>query len=262
MTTRRALRALSLTLISLAAFAGPASVCEAGEAHLYLAPYYYNTDFSGEGRLAGGSFGTDFDLEDTLGVDTGEKIAGFEGFVKFLGSRIEFGYSNSDYEGSTTLGSDLIIDGTTFSAGELTRTKVSFDHYKLMYGFDFNFKVVNVGFLVGAHVLDIEQKVVSSAGTLAQDDLRAPVPAVGVSLGVHPVSRMAIHGELTGFSATFSGVDVTLVDGFAGIDVYVIPNLGLSAGYRYLRIDATDDDEDNSFDLRQAGPYVGIALHL
>ena len=218
---------------------------------------------TGDGRISGGQSGTDFDLEDTLGIDPDEKLVGVDGFFKFLGSRIEFGYNQGEYSGVETLDSSFVINGITFNASERVRTDIDLKRYKLLYGFDFSLKVVNVGFVVGGHLIDADVRVrSSSSGTRERDDLRLPVPVLGVTLGVHPISALAIHAELTGMSVTISGIDGTLLEGFAGIHWLFVPKVGLVAGYRHFHLDAADDDEDNRIDVTQRGPYAGLALHL
>ncbi|HKY33002.1 MAG TPA: hypothetical protein VJV23_10725 [Candidatus Polarisedimenticolia bacterium] len=236
----------------------------AGEAHLYLAPYLQQARLTGDAMLTGGEgpAGTQLDLEETLGVDPEQDVRGVDGFFKLAGSRIEFSYAQAAIDERSRLAEQVIINGTTFAADERIDSEIDLTRYKLMYGFDFSFKVVNVGFLVGGHLIDVEAVVESSSGALEEQDLRVPIPVVGATLGIHPVSRLAIHAEVSGFSATVSGVEATLLDGFAGVDVLFIPKLGVSLGYRYFAFDAEDEDEQDAVDITQRGPYVGLALHL
>jgi len=235
---------------------------QAGEAHVYIAPYAFDSRFTGEGQVSGGNSGTDFDLEDTLGIDPKEMVTGLDGFVKLLGSRIDFGYNKGDYDGRERLSGSLVFNGITYGAGETVRSSIDMTHYRLMYGFDFGLKVVNVGFLVGGHLVDVDARVKSSATGSEKENLRAPIPAVGVSLGVHPISQIAIHAQVSGLSVTVSGIKAKLIDGFAGIHYLPIPKLGIVAGYRYFIFDAEDKDEEDKVDIKQRGPYAGIALHL
>ena len=250
-------RRFALPLILLAAI----TTASAGEAHLYIAPYLFDSRFTGDGRVSGGSTGTAFDLQDTLGIDPSRSISGVDGFVKFLGSRIDFGYNHGGYTGSEHLRDPLVFSGTTYSAGENLQSDVDFNHYRLMYGFGLGLKVVDVGFLVGGHYLDVDARVRSSATGREEETLRAPVPAVGVTLGVH-LSRFAIHAQVSGFSVTVSSIKANLIDGFAGVHYLPIPNLGVMVGYRYFTSDLEDKDKEDKVNIKQHGPYAGIALHL
>ena len=251
-------------LLLVAALLTPAMTAAhvtAGEAHLYLAPYYFDSRLTGDGRVSDGTSGSDFDLEDTLGIEPGETARGIDGFVSFLGNRIEFSYSSVNMEGRQDLAEDLVFDGTTFPDQEKIESEVDLTRYKLMYGFHFDLKVVNVGFVVGAHLVDIDARV-SGAGSEEEKSLRVPVPVVGATLGIHPISRLAIHAEVSGFSITVSGVEAKLVDGYAGLDFLFLPHFGVTAGYRYFLLDAKDDDEEDDIDLVQRGAYAGLVLHL
>ncbi len=257
LTNRTLSPALACCLLAAAA---PAA---AGEARLYLVPSYYATELSGEGRISEGSGGTDFDLEDTLGLDPEEGTASLEGFVKFLGSRIAFSTSTTSYAGEETLAEDLDFHGVTFGAGADVALDLDVTHHKVLYGFDFvNLKVVNFGLTTGAHLVDIEAELASAGVGRERGELRAPVPVVGFALGLHPVAKLAIHLEASGFHLTVSGVEATLLDGFLGVDYLFLRKFGATAGYRYFRFDASDEDEEDAVDLTQRGLYAGVALHL
>ncbi len=255
-------RSLPVTLaVACILAAGCGTLARAGEAHVYLAPYAFDSSLTGTALVSGGKSGTEFDLEDTLGLDPDDTVRGLDGFVKLAGSRIAFGYNSGSYDGGTRLSDDLVFDGTTFPSGAKVDPEIDMKRYKLMYGFDFSFAVVNVGFLVGGQYVDIDSRL-KSAGLSKSESLRAPIPAVGATLGIHPVSQLAIHAEITGFHAKVSGVDATMVDAFAGVDYLFVPFFGISAGYRYFALDATDEDQENMVDIKQRGPFVALVLHL
>jgi len=123
-------------------------------------------------------------------------------------------------------------------------------------------KIVNVGFLIGGHMVDVDARVKSTSTGRQKEDLRAPVPVVGVTLGIHPIPQIAIHAQASGMSVTVSDVKAKLIDGFVGVHYLPIPKFGLVAGYRYFSLDAEDKDEEDRVDIKQRGPYAGIALHL
>ena len=256
MSRKNLLRPVLLTCLCLV-FAAPATV--AGEAHFYIVPYFQNTSFNGDGMVDGG---TNFNFEDTLGLESDQVFSGVEGFGKFFGQRIQFSYHSDDTSGSETLSSDLIFNGATFGAGERISTKMDMERWELMYGFDLGFKVVNFGFLFGAQVVDINAAVDSSSGLDEEEDFHLPMPVIGFTFAAHPIDKLAIHVKVSGMSATVSNIDATLIDGFVGIDYYVVWKLGLSVGYRAFILDATDDDTNTMVDMNQTGPYLGLSLHL
>ena len=256
MSRKSLLRAFLLTSLCFV-FAAPANA--AGEAHLYVSPYFQNTSFDGNGMIDGG---TNFNFEDTLGLESSQVFTGVEGFGKFLGQRIQFSYHSDGTSGSETLSSNLIFNGATFNAGERISTEMDMERWEVMYGMDFGFKVVNIGFLFGVQVIDFNAAVDSSSGLDEEEDLHLPMPVIGFTFGAHPIDKLAIHAKVSGMSVTVSNIDATLIDGFVGIDYYFVWKLGLSVGYRAFILDATDDDTNNMVDMNQTGPYLGLSLHL
>ena len=237
----------------------------AGEARIYIAPQYVMSHLSGEATVSGGESlpGTEFDLEDTLGVDPDVTAGTIEGFLKFLGTRLSFGYSHTNTDGEAVLDDPLVFDGEPFIPGERIRTEIDMKRYKLLFGYDFSLKVVNAGFLVGAHLIDIEGDIDSLTLPHNQTaDLNLPVPAVGGTLGIHPLGWLAIHGELTGMSANISGVRTKLIDGYAGVDFLFAAKAGIGIGYRYFVLDGEDEDEGNAVDIVQRGVYASVSVHL
>lgn len=235
----------------------------AGEARFYLAPYGYASRLTGDARVSDAAAGTQFDLEDTLGVEPRDNILGVDGFVKILGSRINFGYSQSGHDGEERLDQTFTFNDQTYVVGDQIRTEFDLKRYKLMYGYDFSLKVVNVGILVGVHGIDVDARVRSEiSGIEEEENLRGAIPAVGLTLGIHPIKQLAIHAEASGLALTISGVKVKLIDGFAGVDWLFVTKLGVKAGYRYFTLDAEDEGDLDSLNLSQSGPFAGIALHL
>ncbi|HEY3174668.1 MAG TPA: hypothetical protein VGK94_02795 [Candidatus Polarisedimenticolia bacterium] len=256
------MRRISLAFLLLLTISGAGPIL-AGEARFYLAPYGFASRLTGDAQVSDGTTGTEFNLEDTLGVEPRENILGLDGFVKILGSRIGFGYSEGDHAGDAVLDQTVTFNGQTYTSGDRVHTEIDFKRYRLMYGYDFSLKVVNFGILVGLHGIDVDARLESEISGLREGkNLRGVIPAVGATLGIHPISKLAIHAEASGLALTISGVKVKLIDGFAGVDWLFVPKFGVKAGYRYFVLDAQDDDEQDSLNLRQTGPFAGIALHL
>jgi hypothetical protein len=254
--------ALAAIAILIGAWASTAVVAE--EAHLYLAPYGFTGNMGGGGQVADGGNGTSFDLEDTLGLDPGDSLRGVDGFFHLAMFQLTFGYQENGYSGASTLSQDLDFNGETFPTGEEIHTDLDYKHYKAMLGMSFGVPMVSFGFLVGAHLIEADTRIEAPGVGLGEhEDFSIPVPAVGATLGVHPLKQLTIHGEITGMSANVSGIEEKMVDAFASLEyLFLGGKFGIMAGYRYFDLEASDDDEDNHVDLKFHGPYAGIALHL
>ena len=251
--------ALLLTASIVMACASPAA---AGEARLYVAPYFQASQLTADGRVEGSAGGTDFNLEDTLGVDPDQSLAGVDFFVKFLGMRFQASYNKDESSGSETLSDDFAFEDTLFGAGDEVETELKLERYEGLLGFDFSAIVVNAGILAGVQVINLDSSIASDAGELEEKDLHLPIPVIGASLGIHPGDKLAIHAKLTGMAATVSDIDAKLLDGFVGLDYYFIPKFGLTIGYKVFILDAEDKDEGNEVDMNQTGPYAGLSFHL
>jgi hypothetical protein len=252
-------RSILTALICLAA----AGLARAGEARIYLSPQIAQTHLTGSAQVSdsGPLEGTSFDLEDTLDVDPEVRMTGIEGFARILFGRISFGYYEGEAEGSTRLDELVLFNGEPFLPGERVDSTIDMRRYKLLFGYDLGLKVVNIGFMGGAQVIDLDASLEASLHE-EQEDVRLPVPVIGVSLAAHPIGWLNIHSELSGLSVTVSGVRTRLLDGFAGVDFLAFSKVGVSLGYRYFTLDAEDDDEGDAIDLSQRGVYAGVTLHL
>jgi hypothetical protein len=251
--------ALSLFLSLL-----PAGAPSAGEAIFYAVPQIFASRLTGDAQVSAGGAagGTVFDLEDTLGIDPDVNTPGIDGFARIaLVGHISFSHFRSEADGSARLEEALEFDGETFLAGERVETDLEMSRSKLLFGYNLGLKVVNIGFLGGAHLVDLNARI-SGPGREEEEDLRLPVPAIGISVGVHPIKWLAVHGELSGFHITVSGFRTRLLDGFAGVDFLLASKIGLSLGYRYFLLDAEDDSEGDSVDLAQRGAFAGLSVHL
>lgn len=252
-------RALLLTASIAMACVSPVA---AGEARLYVAPYFQASQLTADGRVSGSAGGTDFNLEETLGVDPDQSLAGLDFFVKFLGMRFQASYNKDESSGSETLSDDFAFEDTLFGSGDEVETELKLERYEGLLGFDFGAVVVNAGFLAGVQVINLDSSIVSDTGTLEEKDLHLPIPVIGATLGIHPGDKLAIHAKITGMAANVSGIDAKLFDGFVGLDYYFIPKFGLTIGYKAFILDAEDEDEGNEVDMNQTGPYAGLSFHL
>ncbi len=234
----------------------------AGEARFYIAPYFQASQLTADGRVSGSAGGTDFNLEETLGVDPAQNLAGVDLFVKFFGMRFQASYYKDESSGSETLSEDFAFEDTLFGTGERIETELKLERYEGLLGFDFGAMVVNAGFLAGVQVINLDSSIASETGTLEEQDLHLPMPVVGATLGIHPIDKLAIHAKVTGMAAKVSGIDARLFDGFVGVDYYFLPKFGLTVGYKAFILDAEDEDEGNEVDMNQTGPYAGLSFHL
>jgi len=244
---------VALTFVSAAA---------AGEARFYVAPFFQASQLSADGRVSGSAGGTDFNLEETLGVDPSQNLAGVDLFVKFFGMRFQASYYNDETTGSGTLSDDFAFEDTIFGTGEDIETELKLQRYEGLLGFDFGAMLVNAGILAGVQVINLDSTITSETGTVEEKDLDVPIPVVGATLGIHPNDRLSIHAKVSGMAANVSDIDAKLFDGYIGIDWHFVPKFGVTVGYKAFILDAEDEEEGNEVDMNQTGPYAGLSFHL
>ena len=129
----------------------------------------------------------------------------------------------------------------------------------------FGLPMVSVGFIGGVHQIDVASEIQSRTTNSLneQQDFSIPVPAIGVTVGVHPLKQLSIHGEASGMSAHVSGIEERMLDTYASLEyLFLGGKFGLMAGYRYFSLEAKEDDKDNHVNMKMHGPYAGLVLHL
>lgn len=137
-------------------------------------------------RLGTPSAGVSFDVEDTLGIGSGNNAfridAGWR-FTKSRRHRVDFTWFSLSRDGSTTLGRDLELDGQTFPAGATVSSTLDLDIFKGSYSYSFlQDDRVDLAVTAGLYVAPISINVTSSGSFTgsAQQSLTAPLPVLGL----------------------------------------------------------------------------------
>jgi hypothetical protein len=251
-------------LLAVAAFT-PATAKEGKffSAHLN----YVLSEIEGEGRTIDDLVGTRFDLEDDLGLDEEDEFPELQLWFHFLRRHsLGVSYFRSSYDGKATLDDTLIIHDETFPAGTTVESEVDFDLARLHYNFRFlDFKVVDLGLVVGVDLYSGEGSISDAAGILpdADGDFDAPFPVLGLNATVKiPGTGLFLHGEVSGANFDLDDVDADVLDAQARLTWYILQGpVGLSIGYRHLDLDLEVEDE-GTLDITQEGFYGGIAVRF
>jgi hypothetical protein len=239
------------------------SPASAEEASLQIMPYYWNAELSGDGHTGQGNPIQEFDVADTLQVDTGESVPSVEFFIRFGMSRAIFGWNRGSYSGGGNLDADLEYDGLTFPQGGRVHSEFDFDRKRLVYGRPFtNGKKMAGGLLFGIDAYKIDSSVQMSGVGQREVNLDATLPVIGASIVYFPAPTFRVYGEFYGMYLNQGGTNSRIVEAYTDIEYYFIgQSFGLTFGYRYCHLEAEDEGEAR-FDLKQLGPFTGIVIRF
>ena len=114
-----------------------------------------------------------------------------------------------------------------------------------------------LGFVVGAKGIDVDTLVFDVEDNVREvDTYRIAVPAIGL-IGRWYAGKFSLEGEFSGLTAGDRG---HIYDADATARFHLSDRIGLSGGYRWLRLKASDDDQEVNFKL--VGWEVGVELSL
>ena len=232
----------------------PAAAFEIGARALYWFPA-----FKADMKVSGaGLAGDNLNLRDDLGVGNSSSPS-FEAFGGMGRHSLSLAYTPMDYSGSALLGRQITFNGQTFAAGSSVDTDLKLRMVDLEYRYTLlDAENILAGFSLGAigkiKYLDGEAKL-SSAGKVASDTIRLPVPMVGLGARIGILFRIIeARMKVTGIAYP----DNYLYEGTADLAFTPFPFLDITAGYRAtrMRIDRNDTFLNSEF----AGPYVGLTV--
>ena len=233
---------------------------------LYVNLYGQASRYSGEAKLGGAqSDGQWFDVVDDFGIDDSQGARGIDGFVTIHRSKSLFGYANWRHSGIETLEDLLIFNDSVLLPGNKYETKQRMRRAHLLYGYDFQAGPLTLGPVVGAQAVQARFEVRNVSGGCCDDDetVSRVAPALGLSLGLHPHERLAIHGLYARGSYHLDDEQTTLMQAALAIDWLFLKRFGVTAGYRYDRSHATSDEfGGDSISVRKQGPFFGLTVHF
>jgi hypothetical protein len=228
--------------------------------------YWANT-LEGTGRTVGDTLGagTPFDLEETLGIEDDDKLPAADLWFNFGRSSFLLSYYDATHTGENVLAADLVFEDTLFPSGAEVASEFDVSVAKLQYNLRFvDDDVVGFGFLVGADLVEGEGRVTSSAASpVTSTEFSDPIPVLGLNLTIRiPETGLTLYFEGSGMDSSLIDIGGRALDAQARLTWYMLEGpFGLSAGYRYVQMDADLEDE-GTLDLEQAGYFAGIAVRF
>lgn len=227
---------------------------------------YVFSDVEGNGKTAGAG-ATQFDLERTMGIDPEDDFPEVNLWFHFLRRHsLMLSYFKSSFDGRNVLSSPLTYEGTTYPVATPIVSNFDFALARLHYNFRFlDFKVVDVGLVVGVDLYDGDGNIRDENGVVATQEasFSAPFPVVGINLTIKPPSSsFQIFAELSGVNFDVGDVDADVLDAQVRLTWYLADGpFGISAGYRYIDLELNVEDEGDG-SVTHEGYYGGIAIRF
>jgi hypothetical protein len=225
--------------------------------HLRLQYRHYMPDLTGDTHK-----GTD----DSGFVDFNEDLAFAQettfdarGYIQFsAGKKLRLSYTHLDYAGDTIAPKTFTYGGTRYEIGTQVQSSVKGGYYAADIQWDFVKKPQGfLGLVVGAKAIDVDTLVFDVSDNVREvDTYRIGVPVVGVA-GRWYTGKFSLEGEFSGITAGNRG---HIYDADTTARFHVSDRLALQGGYRWLRLEAKDDDQEVNFKL--VGWQFGVELSL
>lgn len=221
---------------------------------------YWFVDSDQRIRVGDPALNTEIDLNDDLGFEDSRAPEGYFAYSTSGHSRFYLNYLQVDFDGDRDVQRTIVFDGQPYEVGTrvITETRTRYLRGGWAYRFGSSDGRFNAGPMISGHAVWLE-------ASLAAPNLQPPVaqsekltvgyPTVGGVVDAYPSDRVSICGEFSGMSFGKYG---SVLDGGISISVQPVRYLGLSGGYRYIRISPEVDDDFAK--LRLSGPFVGIGL--
>lgn len=219
--------------------------------------------------LGGGSWKSDFEgnIIANVGLDTDLNVDGTNATYFYaalehpipLVPNIRFDHTSIDDTGTGTLTGGLSFGGQFFPVNTVVDTLVDVTHtdltlyYELIdTGFDFD-----VGLTGRTYDGEI---AMAGGGLIAQSDLEGTIPMLYVRAKVGlPFTGTYIDGNLRTLGSRHSDYNVGI--GWE-TENFILPEVGIQAGYRNMKIDLDQDDIDVNVDTTFDGFYITLNAHF
>lgn len=203
--------------------------------------------------------GTNINLQDSLGIT--QKETTIVPRISYVTDTTEYGisYTQNTFEGSKTLTSNIVFNGTTYTATTDVASEISTKWLTL----DGKAKVgmlstsdldVTIGGKI--HFIDLEAQIASSTLT-EKYDITFAVPAFGIGANYNVYKNLNIGGEVYGMYLGGYGNYIEY-DVKASLDCTKVKGLSLNAGYKAQDFDL-EADTDEKLNLEWSGFYAGLS---
>ena len=219
-------------------------------------------------RLGSTSAGVQFDVEDTLGLGSGNnalRLGGAWRFTENRRHRVELSWFRLKKSGSRVLQNDLEVDGTTIPAGSGVSSEVKLDLYRAAYSYSFfqddRFDLaVSGGLYVAPMSIDINGT--SGFTSSVSQSFTAPLPVVGLRADFALTPKWFLRTNFDVFYISIDRYTGFLTDVQIAAEYKAWKNVGFGLGLDTMHIEVEADKNTSVPGLNASGEfgfdYAGI----
>ena len=230
------------------------------KAQVKVEGHYWLTSVEGNAAIGFNNLiGTSIDVEKDLGYDDQEGAVGAR-VVLGNGHQIGVDYLEASFSEVNSINRTIQFRDLRFSATANLASKVDATAIRAFYRFALGNEIFRGGLLLGFQYVDLE--AVASASNVGATDtnLKTAFPVIGGTVLLHPLPFLALQGSIVGASWEVGDVEASYLDAEGAIRLYPLPFVFAGIGYRQLKVDVFDDEDNIDLDLTFSGPvgYVGF----
>ena len=225
--------------------------------HLRLQYRHYMPDLTGDTRKGSDDSGF-VDFNEDLAFEQ-ETTFDARGYIQFSpGKKLRLSYTPLDYTGDNIAPKTFTYGDTRFEIGTHVQSSVKGGYYSADIEWDLAKKPTGfLGLVAGVKAIDVDTLVYDVSDNVREiDTYRIAVPVVGI-VGRWYASKFSLVGVFTGLTAGSRG---HMYDADTTARFHISDKLALQGGYRWLRLEAHDDDQE--VNVKLVGWQFGIELSL
>lgn len=227
-------------------------------------------------RVGTPSAGVDFDVEDTLGLGSGNNAFRINAAWRFTENRrhrVDFDWFSLNRSGSTTLGRDLDINGMTFPAGAYVSSKLNLDLYRASYSYSIvQDDRVDLAVSAGLYIAPMSLDVNASGGFTGSvsQSITAPLPVIGLRADFAITPKWFLRSKFDVFYVSIDNYTGYISDIQVAGEYKAFKHVGFGLGIdtMHLAVEAESGtsvpgvDFDGKFSFQYAGIYAYTKLYF
>lgn len=221
---------------------------------------YWNYDISGTARYKSPNTADDIDINRELGYDDGSSgyyYISLEHPVPFL-PNVRLSYTKIDDDARGRLSHTVVFGDLTFFVNENVASEFKLEQTDITLYYSLLDNVANIDLGVNAKYIDSSASVTGSLSGREDTDVSGWVPMAYAGVGFDlPLTGLAVAAQ----GAYIKYDSSSFYDFSAGAEYTTPWRLGVSVGYRKIKLDL-DDFDDSFADVEFDGPYAGVYLHF
>lgn len=224
-----------------------------------VTPQYCSPDLDAGAKIEKNNIGTEVDFVDDLDMED-EDILGAAVDLKLgRSSHVLVSYWSVGYDGKNTLTRSFDFNGRSYAVGSTVTSSFDLDAWELGYAFDlFNFESFRLGPVLNVNYYSVDTELSSNlipTSNREKSDLVFPFAGIRFGIGFLE-NKVELTGQVAGLFWQGSG----FWDGSAQLSFYPMENVAITAGYRMIHLDVSDDDDSADFELD--GPTLSTTVRF